>query len=208
MAKEQIKSNPTTWIEDILLNTNQTASIFAAIKPGQIADHEKIQILRGIKYHDKPNAYEPLEPIGFITLKNLNHLMERHTLEKAYPTHLPVQEILIQKIKTKTGDRSLIYMLPLQETDETIIGADLFEKKRTLDHQDSLLFIGCISLKRYQEFLKNKIPKETAHTYPYADESEKIKPDVTFPLQAHHYKMEKKSSCFTLMALKEKISQK
>lgn len=203
MVKDLIGNNPV-WIEDIPLNETQTASIFIAVKAEKSGFQEDMTVWRGIKNHQTPNAYDSFDVLGTVSASDFNHLKNRESVKRLYPSHIPVHQFLVQKLMTSKGDRSLIYMLPLQDKNNQIVGADLFEKKRTPQKEESTSFIGSISEKRYQELLQHHIPLETAHKHPYADENIRLVPDVSFALNGHHYQLESRSNCMALLAQKIK----
>lgn len=212
MVKGYIENTPI-WLEDMPLDTQHVASIFAQVKPGQIEINGKAEIWRGIRARHNLSAFEGFEIIGHITLKDLALLKERQKIKKEYPEGKHIQQHLIQKIRNKQGDRSLIYMLPLQDEKGHITAAELYEKKRTASHTESTLFMGCVGQETYQAFLKKEIPLESAHEHPYIQE-DRIQPEVTFPLYGYYYQTEKETfhepaSIHILMAIKkEKLNRK
>lgn len=97
------------------------------------------------------------------------------------------QHVLLQKLISSDGTKSLLYMLPIENELNEVCGAFLFKKTKQDDHLD-VRFLGSVGLRTYKEMLKEQIPEADALKYPFVSESTTtFEPDTVSGIQYHHY---------------------
>lgn len=97
------------------------------------------------------------------------------------------RHILLQKLISSDGTKSLLYMLPIENEANEICGAFLFKKTKQEDHSD-VRFLGSVGLRTYKKMLKEQIPEADALKYPFVSESTTVfEPDTISGIQYHRY---------------------
>lgn len=102
------------------------------------------------------------------------------------------EHILLQKTVDREGNRSLVYMLPLESDKNQLVGGFLFCRKR-IANTCQTQFLGSVSVSRFNELKKNAIPLDLSPEYPFLPEHtvQPILPDTRIPLVFDHYRKQK-----------------
>lgn len=101
---------------------------------------------------------------------------------------LQAEHILLQKIQNKNGDKSLLYMLPVETADNRLIGGILFQKTKT-EQGEEVKFKGSVGLNRFMELQKLQIPLDEAPKVPFEsiENVKRIEPDTELAILFDHY---------------------
>ncbi len=96
------------------------------------------------------------------------------------------QHHLLQKTIDKNGNKSLLYMLPIQNENNQLLGAYLFQKTK-VGENEVIEFKGSVSPQRYDELKKKQIPEQKKAMAPFKEKYHPIVADTTLPLLFDHY---------------------
>ena len=98
------------------------------------------------------------------------------------------EHILLQKKKNRSGDKSLIYMLPIESAQDELIGGFLFQKTLSGETEE-IKFVGTVGLTRFSELKQRQISLDESPTVPFepAEKAEPIAPDTEVAVLFHHY---------------------
>ncbi len=122
-------------------------------------------------------------PIGYAKISVV--LGEKETPQYSEDFNM-VEHCLLQKTYTFEGNKSLLYMLPIHDKNDNLVGGYLFQKTK-VDNGETIEFKGSVSAKRFVDLKKRQIPEEQWGTTPFHDKFIPIMPDTTFPLICDHY---------------------
>ncbi len=98
------------------------------------------------------------------------------------------EHILLQKKKNRAGDKSLIYMLPIESAQDKLIGGFLFQKTLS-GNAEEIKFMGTVGPTRFNELKQRRISLDESPTVPFEPEekAEPITPDTEVAVLFHHY---------------------
>ncbi len=122
-------------------------------------------------------------PIGYAKISSMHDNPET----PAYDGDLVnTEHCLLQKTVTKDGNKSLLYMLPIQDKNNNLLGGYLFQKTKIGDGE-RVEFKGSVSPARYEELKRRQIPQDQWGMTPFVEAYIPIVPDTTLALDFDHY---------------------
>ncbi len=118
-----------------------------------------------------------------------------------------VEHCLLQKTITADGNKSLLYMLPIQDENNQLLGGYLFQKTK-VGETETVKFKGSVSPSRFNELKEHQIPEKEWGMIPFVEKYIPIVPDTKLPLISHHYgKPKPAENTIALMAARLRDNQ-
>lgn len=101
---------------------------------------------------------------------------------------LDAEHILLQKTIDKNGQKSLIYLIPIETENNALIGGVIFQKTRT-EESEQVIFKGSVGIKRFLELKAKQISLDDAATVPFTpiEDVKPIQADTEIAIMFDHY---------------------